>query len=291
LRSAFVGIVGRPSSGKSTLLNALCGAKVSIVSPVPQTTRNRIRGILNFPDGQLVLVDTPGYHLSTRKLNLHLRQLTLSALKEADLVLYVIDSSRPPGPEEMALMKLLSPWQGRVVIALNKIDQPGHGAAALENELSARFQKAPVLKLSARTGEGLKALKEALLALAPPGERLYPPEFYTDQTPELRIREILREQAFKQIHGELPHCLYVEIEDLEMREGGERLWVRAFLYTERDSQKGILVGRDGEKIRTIVRNAEAELAEIFPYAVHLDVRVKVKPKWRRDSNLLKRLMS
>ena len=290
MKAAFVALVGRPSSGKSTLLNRICGGKVSIVSPVPQTTRNRIRGILNGPPGQLVFVDTPGFHSSERKMNLRLRDLTLSTLRESELVLYLVDVTRPPGEEERALMSSLRQAEDRLVVGLNKVDVQPNQRALAEKELAAAFRAPRLFPLSALSGEGLEPLLAALWQLAPEGDPMYPPEYYTDQTPEFRIAEIVREKAMRDLREEVPHALYVHIEDLEMRHENTELWARGFLFVERDSQKGILVGRGGERIKATVRDAEAELGELFPYAVKLDLRVKVRPKWRHDAALLSRLI-
>jgi GTP-binding protein Era len=290
MKAAFVALVGRPSSGKSTFLNRVCGGKVSIVSPVPQTTRNRVRGIHHGPPGQLVFVDTPGFHSSERKMNLRLRELALFALKESDLILYLVDVTRPPGEEELALCASLRGSEDRLVVGLNKIDvQPNHRARA-ERELSASLRAPRLYPLSARSGEGLEALLSALWQLAPEGEAMYPADYYTDQPPEFRIAEIVREKAIRGLREEVPHALYVHIEDLQMRNRDTELWARGFIFVERDSQKGILVGRGGERIKATVRDAEAELAELFPYPVKLDLRVKVRPKWRRDEALLSRLI-
>ncbi len=290
MKAAFVALVGRPSCGKSTFLNRVCGGKVSIVSPVPQTTRNRVRGIHNGPPGQLVFVDTPGFHSSERRMNLRLRELALEALEEADLVLYLVDVTRPPGEEEQALCGALRGLEDRLVVGLNKIDvQPNHRALA-ERELSAALRSPRLYPVSALSGEGLEALLAALWQLAPEGEAMYPPDYYTDQTPEFRIAEIVREKAIRGLREEVPHALYVHIEDLEMRNDNTELWARCFLFVERESQKGILVGRGGERIKATVRDAEAELGSLFPYPVKLDLRVKVRPKWRRDEALLSRLI-
>ena len=290
MKAAFVGLFGRPSSGKSTFLNRVCGGKVSIVSPVPQTTRNRIRGILNAPPGQLVFVDTPGFHASERKMNLRLRGLALQTLGEVDLALYIVDVTRPPGEEEHGLMAALAPHQDRLVVALNKTDLTPNQSAAAELELRREFRAPRLYPVSALAGSGLEALLAALWQLAPEGEAFYPPDYYTDQTPEFRIAEIVREKAIRDLREEVPHALYVHIEDLEMRRENTELWARAAIYVERDSQKGILVGRGGERIRAVARDAEAELTELFPYAVKIDLRVKVRPKWRHDENLLARLI-
>jgi GTP-binding protein Era len=289
MKSAFVAIIGRPSSGKSTLLNGLTGYKVSIISPVPQTTRNRIRGILNTDAGQLVFIDTPGFHLSERKLNLHLKKLILDTLEEVDMIVYLVDSTRTPGPEEENLWQILSPLALPLIVAVNKIDHKESRPEPLLVRLHDHFPDAPLLPVSALSGEGLPRLKEILFAAAPEGELLYPGDFYTDQSPEFRIAEIIREKAITRTHSELPHAIYVELSDMEMRV--HYLWVRGFLCVERETQKGILIGRGGDKIKAIRMEAEAELNGIFPYQVRLDLRVKVRPKWRSKDGLLKKLIT
>lgn len=290
MKSAFISVVGRPSSGKSTLTNLLAGHKLSIVSPVPQTTRNRIRGIVTTARGQLVLLDTPGYHLSERRMNLKMRDVAIQALEESDLVLYVLDTTRDPGEEEAAIADKVAQCSVPVVAALNKIDAckdlgPSRAFVAT------RLPGATVVEISALQGDGRETLLDTLYNLAPEGDLHYDDEMYTDQSPEFRISEILREKAINAASAEVPHCLYVEIADLEMREEPYRhLWVRGFLVVEREGQKGILVGRGGDKIRAILADATRECLEVFPYPVKLDVRVRVRPKWRNSEDTLKGLV-
>jgi GTP-binding protein Era len=291
MKAAFVGLVGRPSAGKSTLLNRLCGHKISIISPVPQTTRNRVRGICNAAEGQLVFIDTPGFHLSERKMNLHLTELVSRTLEEAELVLYLVDGTRPAGEEERSLIALLEPHAASTVVALNKADLPTARIDEARRVMASVFPSERVLAVSALSGAGVPELLAALWRLAPEGERMYPEDYYTDQGPEFRITEIIREKAIQQTREELPHCLYVELSDLEMRDEEGVIWARGFIFVERESQKGILVGRGGERIKTIVRQAQEELAGLFPHPVHLDLRVKTRPKWRSDERVLRRLIS
>ncbi|HET6487177.1 MAG TPA: GTPase Era [Spirochaetia bacterium] len=290
LKSATVAVVGRPSSGKSTLVNALCGGKVSIVSPVPQTTRNRVRGILTAPAGQLVFIDTPGFHLSEKKLNQYMGSLVNAALAEVDVVLYLLDGTREPGTEERALIDAIRTAAKPAVACVSKKDLESESRELVRRVAAQELPGARLLEASALTGEGLDGLREALFQLSPEGEQLYPPDYYTDQTPEFRISEIVREKAMLQTREEVPHALYVRIEDLEMRQEGAFLQARGFICVERESQKGIVVGRGGEKIHTIVSEAERELAEIFPYPVRLDIRVKVDREWRKRDPLLRRLI-
>lgn len=300
-RAGFVAIVGRPSSGKSTILNAICGHKISIVSPIPQTTRNKIRGILTESRGQIVFLDTPGFHTSERRFNLHMRDLVTESLEDVEAVLYVLDATREPGREEAELAGLLAGLDVPVVCAVNKVDDTGARPDTLRSFLSTHLAGATTLTVSALAGTGLDELTETLFEHIPESELYYPQEFYTDQEPALRIAEVVREKAIAELKQEIPHALFVDIADMEMRGAGEaggpgapggagELWVRAFIIVERDSQKGIVIGRGGERIRRVRTESEAELAELFPYPVTLDLRVKVQPKWRTNETLLSRLV-
>lgn len=306
MRVAFVAIVGRPSAGKSSLVNRICGHKVSIVSPVPQTTRNRVRGILNGPEGQLIFLDTPGFHLSEQKMNQELKRVALASLDEVDLVLYVADPTREPGEEEAMIADAVVAAPQPAVVAINKTDLlptqvvvPAPWVAFLDD----RFADAPRVEVSAATGRGVDALTSALFAKAPEGEPFYPEEFYTDQDPSFRISETIREQVMRRTTQEVPHAVYVDIidsafEDIRSPKGGplgegerpQRLAVRAAIYVERESQKGIVVGKGGAMIRDIRKGAEQTLRELFPYPVALDLRVKVNPKWRKKDAVLRRLL-
>lgn len=298
MKSAFISIIGRPSAGKSTFLNKICGEKVSIVSPVPQTTRNKIRGIINEDAGQLIFIDTPGYHNSDKKFNIYLKELAGSALEESDAVIYMIDTCRPPGKEENEIIDILKPHLSKTLILLNKTDLPD---SSVQRAVEFVQEKAPdimnsgsVFPVSAEKGDGLRTVLDRLFEIAPEGDPMYPADYYTDQQPEFRVMEIIREKSINISRQELPHSIYVEIADMEMKykENGEinKLWVRAFLVAERDSQKGILVGKAGANIKKIRTEAQKELNTIFPYSVHLDLRVKVNPKWRRNDVILKNML-
>jgi GTP-binding protein Era len=313
-KSAFVAVVGRPSAGKSTLVNALCGQKVSIVSPVPQTTRNAIRGIRTEERGQLVFIDTPGFHNSERKFNLKLTNLVKGSIDDCDVVLYLVDGTRPIGEEETELMGMVAKTRAPIVLVLNKTDIKSNEAAAVRAALAEGLPSAAVtLEISALTGDGLDRLKDELYARAPEGHEWYPDEYYTDQEPDFRIAEIIREQVMNRTREEIPHAAYIDIEDLDLRTlEGEligpdsdfdlgacwdlpshkrpRLNIRAFICVERDSQKGIVVGKGGELIKAIREAAELQIRELFPYFVTLDLRVKVAPKWRNDDHLIERMI-
>ncbi|MBN1525917.1 MAG: GTPase Era [Spirochaetales bacterium] len=290
MKSAFVALTGRPSAGKSTLMNTLCGHKISIVSPVPQTTRNKVRGIYNDRRGQLVFLDTPGYFSGEKKFNSYMHDVLSGALSEADILLYLIDLSRPPGQEEELLAGLVKKAKKPLVIGLNKSDLPGADAAAANAMIDKFGLTGEKIVLSGLSGTNSGLLLDKLFAAAEEGEPFYPGEYYTDQDPAFRISEIIREKAILKTRQEVPHALYIEIADMEMREEGKRLWVRGFLCVQRESQKGILIGRGGAVIKAIVQEAQAELNGIFPYAVQLDFRVRVRPKWKNNDSLLKHLI-
>ncbi|MDR3276643.1 MAG: GTPase Era [Treponema sp.] len=292
-KAAFVAVLGRPSAGKSTLVNTLCKAKVAIVSPVPQTTRNAIRGILNREEGQLVFVDTPGQHLSERKLNRKLSDTASRAMAEADLLLYLLDASRAPGAEEQNIAEKLAPFTDRLVAAINKTDlpdaSPAAGAAFLARVLPGLGEDRR-FNISALKHDGTEALLSRLFEMAGEGEPFYPEDYYTDQDLNFRIAEIIREKAIHRLRQELPHALYAEVADAELRNDGKNLWVRAFIITERESQKGMIVGKGGAMIKAIREAAQKELNEIFDWKVELDLRVKTSPDWRHNDATLRRLI-
>lgn len=289
MKSGFIAIAGRPSSGKSTLMNALCGHKIAITTPVPQTTRKPIRGVFTDNRGQIVFIDTPGVHDSNRTFNTMMLDLVKNSVKDAEAVLYVIDASRKPGPEEDITAKLVAECGLPVVIAINKTDMENICISQIKGFCRERVPGAGILQISAVTGDNTEKLVSSLFDALPEGEIMYPDDHYTDQTPEFRIAEIIREQAMLNTAQEIPHSLYVEIADLELDASGDKMWVRAFIIVERESQKGMVVGRGGNKIKLIRTTSQKALHSIFSQKIHLDIRVKVNPKWRKKEYLLKGL--
>ncbi|MDR2536153.1 MAG: GTPase Era [Treponema sp.] len=292
-KAAFVAVVGRPSVGKSTLINRLCGAKIAIVSAAPQTTRNAIRGIVNRPQGQLVFVDTPGRHNSERKLNRRLLDVSDRAIAEAEIMLYVLDGSRSVGAEEEAIADRLVPVAEQTIAAVNKMDSPSADYEQYRRFLQDRLplvNENRYFKTSAMKREGLEPLLNCLFAMANEGEPFYPEEYYTDQDVTFRIAEIIREKAINRLYQELPHSLYVEVADAELQDDGKRLWIRAFIITERESQKGMIVGKGGILIKAIRQAALKDLNRIFDWKVALDLRVKSSHDWRHNDSILKKLI-
>lgn len=288
-RSAFVAVVGRPSSGKSTFVNAVCGQKVAIVSPVPQTTRNTVRGIKTGDGYQLVFLDTPGLHDSEKAINRKLRDLAVRALKDADLVLYLVDSTRAPGPEEASIAERVAPFGGKTFVAVNKIDAGDSDPAKARLFVAQRVPQAKAFDISAEKGTGVEALLAALAEAAPPGPAYYPPEFYTDQEPVFRIAEVIREKVFLLARDEVPHAVFVEYVAHHTLDDGTLVY-EGELVVERETQKGILIGAGGSMIRAIREDAERDLAEIFDYPVKLSIKVRVQPDWKKDDRVLKRLI-
>jgi GTP-binding protein Era len=296
-KAAFVAMVGRPSAGKSTLINLLCGQKVSIVSAVPQTTRNAIRGIVNREQGQLVFIDTPGIHISEKKINRKLTETAERSAAEADLLLYVLDASRPPGPEEEAIAGSLLSRTGRMAAAINKIDMASADSTRTLDFLRCCFPDLPedrCFPVSALKNRGIPELLAKLFDMAPAGEPFYPADYYTDQDMDFRIAEIIRGEAINRLRQELPHALYVEVADREFRPGknaepNQRLWVRAFIICERESQKGMIVGKGGTVIKAIGEAARKAMNRIFDWKVELDLRVKTGKDWRHNDRLLEKI--
>ena len=288
MKSATVSVIGRPSSGKSTLVNTICEMKVSITSPTPQTTRNKIRGIYTDQRGQLVFTDTPGYHLSDKEINKRMQDVTVSALKDSDMILYVIDGKRKGGKEEEAISLMIEKAKVPTVVAINKTDiLSKEEMEESKNFVSSRLSSVPILFISAKNDEGVDEVLIELFKNAKEGELLYDENQYTDQDLEFRISEIIREKTISTLSDELPHAIFVDVSDLEWNEETRTVWIRAFINVERDGQKGFIVGKGGSGIKRIGTEARKEIKTIFPGStVRLDLQVKTAEKWRQNSIVL-----
>ena len=284
MRSGIVAVAGRPNVGKSTLVNALCGGKVAIVSDKPQTTRRRIFGVANGDGWQLALADLPGFQRPRDALTEHMQRTVDSSFEDVDGVLLVLDARERIGAGDRFIAKRVFELGVQVVIALNKVDRlkPGHIAQQLQNATRLGDFHA-IHPVSARTGDGVEALRQELVDLLPEGPAYFPPEQRTDLTTETQVAELVREKALQLTRDEVPHAITVEVEEL-----GEKV-VRANLYVETDSQKQILVGRGGKMVREIGTRARPEIEALVGHRVFLELQVKVKPRWRRDERLLERL--
>jgi GTP-binding protein Era len=290
LQSGFAAVVGRPSSGKSSFLNTLCEYKVSIVSPVPQTTRNCIRAIYTDNKIQLVFVDTPGMHISARAYNRRLSRLAEDAITEADVILCLLDLARDFGEEEKNVLTGLRDHAARTVLACNKADLvTPEGIEKRTTEALAIITPHAVMSMSAFSREDVVRVAHTLGALLPEGPRLYPEEYYTDQTQRHRIAEVIREKIFLNMKEEIPHASCVLIEELSFIEKSEKIRIRAVIYVESESQKGIIIGKNGRMIRDLGISARAEIGDIFGFNIDLFLRAEVRRGWRKDKIFLRRL--
>ena len=291
MKSGFIAIIGRPSAGKSTLLNTICGYKISITAESPQTTRNKIRGIYTDEgNGQLVFLDTPGYHISDKKFNNYMMEAVHSSVSEADVIMYVVDSTRPLGKEEQEIIKIANDSKKPLILVLNKMDIKTKTLEEMRGLLAVNIKPKAILEISALKDEGSDKLNQALIELRPEGPKMNPSEYYTDQEPEFRMAEIIREKAIRRVKDEVPHSIYVEMADTEYNAEEDTMWVRAFLTVEQESQKGFVIGHKGEIIKKIRMGAQRELNKIFPYKIKLDLRVKVNKRWRRKDYLVKGIL-
>jgi GTP-binding protein Era len=284
VKSGFVAVAGRPNVGKSTLVNALCGGKVAIVSDKPQTTRRRIAGIANGDGYQLVLVDLPGFQRPRDPLTEHMQRTVDQSFEDVDAVLFVVDARERIGAGDRFVAGRVFGLGVTVVIAVNKVDRlkPGHIASQMQTAaaLGAFHALHPV---SAKTGDGVAELREELVGLLLVGPLYFPTEQRTDLPVEVQIGELVREQALALTREEVPHAVSVEIEEIE-----EKV-VRASIFVETASQKQILVGKSGAMVKQIGTRARPEIEHLLGRRIFLELQVKVRPRWRRDEAMLERL--
>jgi GTP-binding protein Era len=284
VKSGFVAVAGRPNVGKSTLVNALCGGKVAIVSDKPQTTRRRISGVANGDGYQLVLVDLPGFQRPRDALTEHMQRTVDESFDDVDAVLFVLPVNEPIGGGDRLIARRVLGGETPVVVAVSKVDlaAPAQIAGALVGAAALGDAHAyhPV---SAATGDGVDSLRAELAALLPEGPVYFPDGELTDQTVEAQIAELVREQALAMTREEVPHAVTVEVDELTE----ER--VRAIVWVETESQKAIVVGKGGRMIRDIGSRARPEIESLLARGVYLELMVKVRPRWRRDEAMLARL--
>ena len=284
MRSGFVGVAGRPNVGKSTLVNTLCGGKVAIVSDKPQTTRRRIRGIVNGDGHQLVLVDLPGFQRPLDPLTEHMQRTVDESLEDVDAAVLVLDGRQRIGGGDRFVAERLFGLGVPVVIVLNKVDRMKPGEIAAQIEVASALGDFHALHpVSARTGSGVAALREDLVGLLSEGPAYFPTDQRSDLPLEVQLAEIVREKALELTREEVPHAISVEIEEL-----GEKV-VRAIVYVETESQKGIVVGKGGRMVREIGSRARPELELALGRRIYLELQVKVKERWRSDERMLERL--
>jgi len=290
MKNGFVALVGRPNAGKSTLLNRLVGQKIAIVSDKPQTTRNRIAGVRNYSEGQVVFVDTPGVHRPLHRLNVRMVDAALDALRQVDVVVAVVDASEPAGGGDRYLMDVLKNARQPRLLALNKVDR-------LQKErllpLIERYARdggfADIVPISALDGDNVDRLEHVILSHLPDGEPLYPDDYLTDQPERFFVAELVREQVLQHTRAELPFASAVIVDRFEEADAKGILRLYCTILVERDSQKGIIVGKAGSMIKAIGTAARVELERFFDLKVFLDLRVKVRADWREDERALDEL--
>lgn len=294
-RSGFVGIIGRPNVGKSTIMNQLVGQKIAITSPVAQTTRNRLRGILTTPAAQIIFVDTPGIHKPHHQLGQVLVKNAQIAIRSVDLLLFVVDASTELGGGDRFIADLLESCESPVILGLNKADQQPQQTQTQTSvhPLDQSYQELvqsrgwSITKFSALTGDGLAALQEQLIADLEPGPYYYPPDLVTDQPERFIMGELIREQILLLTREEVPHSVAIAIELVEEEPTITR--VLATIHVERDSQKGILIGKKGSMLKTIGTAARQQIQKLIAGNVYLELFVKVQPKWRQSRTRLAEL--
>ena len=288
-RSGFVALAGRPNAGKSTLVNRVVGGKVAIVSDKPQTTRREIRGVATGGDWQLVLADLPGVQRPLDPLTERMQRRVERALADSDVALMLVNGEHDTGPGDRFIARAIAKVGLPAAVAVNKIDRLSR--ARTLDALTAAADlgvEGEVFPISAKTGDGVPELVEHLASLVPEGPFLYPPEEKSDLPETVRVAELVREQVLRRTREEVPHSVEVQVEEMEEREDG-LLFVRALVWVESESQKGILIGAGGRMVKAVGTEARKEITALLERQVHLDLSVRVRKGWRRDEGLLDRL--
>ncbi|HEY7790550.1 MAG TPA: GTPase Era [Vicinamibacterales bacterium] len=290
MKVGFVALVGRPNAGKSTLLNRLVGERLAIVSDKPQTTRTRILAVRTTADAQLILVDTPGVHRPLHKMNVRMMHEVRESLRDVDVLGVLVDASEPPGGGDRYLLTLLDQVKAPVVLVLNKIDLMARAKLlpVIDRYRQAR-EFAEIVPVSALTGENIDRLDAVLRERLPEGEPLYPPDYLTDQPERFFVAEIVREKVLQQTHAELPFSTAVVVDRFEEPDAHGLMRFYCSILVDRESQKPILVGRQGAMIKAIGTAARVDLEAFFQTRVYLDLRVKVRARWRDDERVLDEL--
>lgn len=289
-KSGFVAVVGRPNVGKSTLMNRLVGEKVAIMSPKPQTTRHNIRGIINNETSQMIVIDTPGLHKPASKLGDYMVQSALNTLQDADAILYLVEPEKRIGPGDRYIMELLEKTETPIILVINKIDM------SHSEELEICFQQydetglfQSIIPISATLGENIDQLIRTIEAYLPEGPHYFPEDEYTDQPERTMVAELIREKVLQYLEQEIPHGVAVVTEKMTYREEKNLTEIQAAIFCEKKSHKGIIIGKNGRKLKGIGKAARKDIEGLLGHQVHLELWVKVKEGWRDQDNILKDL--
>lgn len=287
-KSGFVAVIGRPNVGKSTLINSLIGQKIAIMSDKPQTTRTRIMCVLTQQDAQMVFLDTPGIHKPKHKLGEYMVRAAEGTLKEVDAIIFVVDATEKFGPGEQYILERLQATERPVILAINKLDllEDKEQLLPIITGYNGRYSFAATVPISAKEENNLDGLLAEIKKHLPKGPQYYPEDMVTDQPERLIVAELIREKALLQTREEIPHAIAVDIEEMKPRDNGD-MYVRATIYVERDSQKGIVIGKRGALLKEIGAQARADIQMLLGCKVFLDLWVKVKKDWRNRDNILK----
>ncbi len=289
-KSGFVAVVGRPNVGKSTLINSLIGEKIAIMSDRPQTTRNKIMCIMNTDNAQIVFLDTPGIHKPHHKLGEYMVKTAESALKEVDAVLFVVDATERRGAGDNFILEKLKEITTPVILIINKLDllQEKSKLFTIIDTYKNAYDFKAIIPLSALRDEEFDPLLKELVPCLPDGQEYFPKDMITDQPERLIVAELIREKILKLTRDEVPHSIAVEIQEMKVREN-DNLYVRAEIYVERPSQKGIVIGAKGALLKLIGQQARRDIEALLGNKVYLELWVKVKPDWRNRDQLLRQL--
>lgn len=288
-RSGFISIIGRPNMGKSTLINALLGEKMVITSNKPQTTRNQIQCVLTRPDAQLVFIDTPGIHKPNDKMGEYLVQAAYTALNDVDVILFMVDAKFPPGKGDDFIFQQIKAVNTPVLVVLNKTDEIAAADIPVRVGEYVQFTGCPVIPISALQERNLEELVQRVIAMLPEGPLYYPEDMITDQIEQFIVAEMIREKIFHLTRDEVPHSVAVEIEEFVERPNDNKIYIRATIYVERDSQKGILIGKNGGMLKKIGQLARQDIEGLLAIPVFLELWVKVNKDWREREEVLRRL--
>lgn len=289
-KSGFISLLGRPNVGKSTMINVLMQEKVVITSDKPQTTRNKIQCILNRQDAQLIFIDTPGMHKPKHKLGENMVKVAEETQREVDAIILLMDATKSFGKGDRYILETLKKVETPVILAINKIDLINiEEAREFGEKISKEFNFEEIFYISALRGENIKPLVDYLVDLMPEGPKYYPDDMITDQPERILIAELIREKLLHYTEDEVPHSIAVDIEDISPREDKELIDIRAIIYVERRSQKGIVIGKGGELLKRVGELARKDIEHLLASSIYLDLWVKEKKDWKNKASFLQNL--
>jgi len=288
-RSGFVAIVGRPNVGKSTLMNRMVGQKVAIMSDKPQTTRNRIHGVVTSDEGQIIFIDTPGIHKPKHKLGEHMVKIAVQTLSEVEAVLFLVDATMPKGAGDQFIIEILQKVKDTpVFLLINKVDLiEKESLFEIINSYKDTYPFAEIIPISAMAGDNVETLLQRVTDLLPEGPYYYPPEMVTDHPERFIVAELIREKVLHLTREEVPHSVAVEVEQMQLNDAKNTLIIHAAIYTERDSQKGIIIGKQGALLKKVGQRARVDIENLMGSKVYLELWVKVKEDWRNREHMLR----